>query len=1719
MAAPYRIVRNSAGNCIEFRGSSQPVYWNACLSGQASGDNVSVVNDVATNQGAETVYEFFEIPYTDFVDEDGVAFPDAVTCAAYITGRGNVLDQANATYQGVWNASTNTPDLSASSPAAGDFYFVSVAGSTLLDGESNWKVNDRVMYNGTAWERIAAVQLFDSTTRSVLLNTQTSVFADGEGATADPDGASPGWYYRNSTNQKINWYFYGDSPAIAFTKGDFGGWYAVIDFKNTTSRPFWNLYTLPQGDGEDQSWYRSRITYADDSAYSGISAGRYLVHSAGLDVSAIEPLLPRISLGIDSATTIGLQADTEELYLMALSTSSGLAEGSEEFRVEKVAYKLGTIFQEYQLSAPAVSSPSVGSLTPTSINFLRDETDTTILADDGTQYGVNSIRAIANGDGSLDIQTVNGDVTIYENVLFGNVQIAGAAPSSTENGVVNALNALFEVQPLGAGGDYAPTYPLLATTATTGTLAEGITPSTTKSDNTTLHLYVRDSDSSGHGARYWSNETIDVAGEYFTVKITGNGRFIIGFADGTTDSDGSGTADDLEELANNTGSAASGMVWSQAIYDYGSYTAPWTWYGSSSSGSYGPGWNGAITQQMRHNSDVQTAIATASGSDGALFKAGIDQNGYFSVWYFDSGRSNDWILCSRRSLTTDGSKNYHLVVKLWDGNTTLVEYPEIAAADEAAPVLTYRYIESPDGSFHYPLFATQEEANYVDTENGGGGSSTGQIFIDEPTNSTWYAPDTGYTSGGASAPADTAEILYTEIPTNADALYAPTQFSRLDVTVDEQSSLNIAINPADHTWTTSVSISPSLPGLVLDSVNMNLTGTAPEVTGDNVTNPSDTYTVTVTRSNAYGSSVGSFDIVVNNLTAPSTAVSGFTWDATSTPLVDSDTMADGSVVTLDNTLEEPRRYIFEKSWVEANVLPALQESGDAVWLGVKDGAGVLTDGVAAADFDAYIKWEWVSSTSHTSEIGAGTTSTQTINSLTDAFYDYAFEADDAGSLHVIACNVNSINSEPGVAYGGGFSRTVSTTGTDPYTLSMVTVGTEMDLSTTGVSEIIIPQAPRWIQVRHTQGGHVLEFKQTGDAAFSGTMPTLQAGYTYRFLVNGVYWADQSTNTHLTANDILRFTADGSTEYTTGITRSGAVNDEFAYVEFAVPSDVPPLQWYNDQAGIGTAAGINISGSTYVVPVTGITLEGPVANQTGSNLFDQPVGGSVEWGWLSIDEQLGAGQRLVLDNAFLADLTDAMPDDSIVFLGLKDGTFSTSNRSNSGGSNFEGGAYFAIYRYSAADIRVFGYVSGATTIGRNFGTNGISNQGLELALDLTNSGNNIRLMLRTSQTNSSDSASATAYADWSSSYKTQTGDQGYGLTNVDVVVLGDGTTQAAAAMDSADVDWTGLSEISVPTPAVTLTTPWTKALDFSGSAERIQQVDAGNNYAPIKMGGTNNNVPEHSSQGSAYTSDDTNSRPWATAVVFSADGNSSNQHIWNCGEGSGSTDDNIYLRLDASRNLYFGWGRSGELNEVQFGFNLSTSQWYGVYIASTGERLGSGHAAGDIADCFDIRFVDLSTGAVGSNLSTYANWSSLNSSFGARMNRQIAGGMTIGGRGANRNFHGKVAAMVVTTLRRGQQMPQAAEISMMVRDPQQWMTDYKVGVNYRSPSSSASLVNWQKNSSTPAYSTQVWLMGDGQNDAYAQIRNNVYPAIQNIYPMNMISMVSNDIQTVTINGLS
>jgi hypothetical protein len=57
-------------------------------------------------------------------------------------------------YKGTWNASTNTPALASGVGIKGDYYVVSVAGTTSLDGISNWGVGDWVTFNGSVWQRV-----------------------------------------------------------------------------------------------------------------------------------------------------------------------------------------------------------------------------------------------------------------------------------------------------------------------------------------------------------------------------------------------------------------------------------------------------------------------------------------------------------------------------------------------------------------------------------------------------------------------------------------------------------------------------------------------------------------------------------------------------------------------------------------------------------------------------------------------------------------------------------------------------------------------------------------------------------------------------------------------------------------------------------------------------------------------------------------------------------------------------------------------------------------------------------------------------------------------------------------------------------------------------------------------------------------------------------------------------------------------------------------------------------------------------------------------------------------------------------------------------------------------------------------------------------------------------------------------------------------------------
>ena len=56
-------------------------------------------------------------------------------------------------YKGTWDASSNTPTLVSSVGTKGDYYVVSVAGNTNLNGTTLWGVGDMAIFNGAAWQK------------------------------------------------------------------------------------------------------------------------------------------------------------------------------------------------------------------------------------------------------------------------------------------------------------------------------------------------------------------------------------------------------------------------------------------------------------------------------------------------------------------------------------------------------------------------------------------------------------------------------------------------------------------------------------------------------------------------------------------------------------------------------------------------------------------------------------------------------------------------------------------------------------------------------------------------------------------------------------------------------------------------------------------------------------------------------------------------------------------------------------------------------------------------------------------------------------------------------------------------------------------------------------------------------------------------------------------------------------------------------------------------------------------------------------------------------------------------------------------------------------------------------------------------------------------------------------------------------------------------------
>lgn len=92
-------------------------------------------------------------------------------------------------YQGTWNASTNTPTLASGVGTNGHYYIVATAGSTNLDGITDWQIGDWLIFNGTNWQKIDQTNLVTSVNGQTGVVTLTYTDVNAIGSITSTDGS------------------------------------------------------------------------------------------------------------------------------------------------------------------------------------------------------------------------------------------------------------------------------------------------------------------------------------------------------------------------------------------------------------------------------------------------------------------------------------------------------------------------------------------------------------------------------------------------------------------------------------------------------------------------------------------------------------------------------------------------------------------------------------------------------------------------------------------------------------------------------------------------------------------------------------------------------------------------------------------------------------------------------------------------------------------------------------------------------------------------------------------------------------------------------------------------------------------------------------------------------------------------------------------------------------------------------------------------------------------------------------------------------------------------------------------------------------------------------------------------------------------------------------------------------------------------------------------
>lgn len=221
-------------------------------------------------------------------------------------------------YQGTWDASTNTPTLASGVGTKGYYYVVDVAGSTDLDGITDWKIGDWAIFNGSVWQKIDntdAVTSVNGYTGTVVLS-----YSDVGAPSTTGTDATGTWNIGISGN------------AATVTNGVYttGSYADPTWITSLATSKLSGTVAVANGGTNLSSYTVGDLLYASGAttlSKLGIGSGTYLLTSSGSAPQWSDPAGVSVGSATNATNTtnvaISASSTNADFYLTFVSTNTG----------------------------------------------------------------------------------------------------------------------------------------------------------------------------------------------------------------------------------------------------------------------------------------------------------------------------------------------------------------------------------------------------------------------------------------------------------------------------------------------------------------------------------------------------------------------------------------------------------------------------------------------------------------------------------------------------------------------------------------------------------------------------------------------------------------------------------------------------------------------------------------------------------------------------------------------------------------------------------------------------------------------------------------------------------------------------------------------------------------------------------------------------------------------------------------------------------------------------------------------------------------------------------------------------------------------------------------------------------------------------------------------------------------------------------------------------